>query len=535
MISLRTNVSGMFNYKSMHMSNWNIQSTSEKLSSGNRINSAADDPSGLAISSTMKSHYRGISVALENLQDFNIYLESRSRFMNEQMDMAQRVRDLCVRAANDATLTSDDMQKLDDEANRLCDEIERVGRTATITGTSGGDSGRTTLFGPGEVDIVWVMDQTGSMGAHLTALANTGATQMFDALEGKGFDVRMAAVGFGNLANVTTETDALTAPRNGVNDVQFLTAVDSLSDPGEGRVFQDNAADFAADVTSIADASGSVERGIDAIADSARLFGLAPSDTASNVQFREDAQKIFMLITDERSCDNGNAAQNAGVGVPTYLQDEMRAQLISQFGSDVQVWTITNTAGNFGGGVAMDPDYTAVADQTFSLDLVYGGTTWISTVSDQLQGMGGPYDLRIQYGPDAADFQEVTFKTVTATTSGISGVNLTTASNAQRSIDTAQDAIDFISDEQDYTGAWMQRVDNMINDYTKQMINTRSAYSQIMEADMAGQACEMARQQVILNSASSIASQANSTPGVVMDLISTQGLGQNNQLLQTGR
>ena len=525
----------MLNTRSVYSSEKLVRTTSERLSSGMRINRGADDPSGLGISSTMKSQYRGISTALENMQDIMCYLEARDKSMNEQMNIALRIRDLAVRAANDATLTSSDLAKLNNEASALAATVETIGRTSTLRGTEGSTNTCATLFGPGELDIVWVLDQTGSMGAHLTALRDSGADQMFNSLTAKKFDLRMAAVGFGVGNNVTRDLDPVNTPRNGSTDVQFMNnpAYVALSNDG-GRVFRDNAGDFKSDITAIVPSSGSQERGIDAIFETTQLFGLAPSDTASNIEFRQDAQKVIMLITDEYSMDNNSAGSNAARGVPDYLKNELAAAMTAKYGAGaVQIWSVINSVGNFG-GAAQDVDYTDIDSKTYALDLVYGGTNWINTVVADMQGLGGPYKLYVQYGPDAGDTEQIQFKTVTAATTGLANVNLSTAGNAQASITTAQNGIDFIANEQAATGTLQERFSNMINDYTKQMINLRGAYSTIAEADMADHASQMAKQQIILDASMSISTQARDLPRSAIDLIAQQGVGQKNELLHTG-
>ncbi len=115
--------------------NNNFMSTgSERLSSGLRINSAVDDPSGLAITVSMKSRSGGDKVANENAQEAINYLQVRDSAMSEIGDMLQRIRDLAVRAANDATLTSDDMQRIQDEAVQIGKNIDVINSETKFNG-----------------------------------------------------------------------------------------------------------------------------------------------------------------------------------------------------------------------------------------------------------------------------------------------------------------------------------------------------------------------------------------------------------------
>ena len=105
--------------------------TSEKLSSGYRINRAADDAAGLAISEKMRRQIRGLSQAALNAQDGISLLQSAEGAMNEIHEMLQRMNELCVKGAND-TLTLEDRSYIQSEINALQDEIDRTGTTTTF-------------------------------------------------------------------------------------------------------------------------------------------------------------------------------------------------------------------------------------------------------------------------------------------------------------------------------------------------------------------------------------------------------------------
>lgn len=96
-----------------------------RISSGYRINSAADDPAGLAISEKMRAQIRGLNMAAKNIQDGISLVQTAEGVLNETHAMIQRMRELAVEAAND-TLTDDDRKKLDLEFQELKKEIQRT-------------------------------------------------------------------------------------------------------------------------------------------------------------------------------------------------------------------------------------------------------------------------------------------------------------------------------------------------------------------------------------------------------------------------
>ena len=116
------------------MLNVNTQSqvkSAEKLSSGYRINRAADDAAGLAISEKMRRQMRGLTQASANAQDGISMVQTAEGALNEVHDMLQRLNELSVKAEN-GTLTTTDREYIDSEVQQLISEIDRVADTTTF-------------------------------------------------------------------------------------------------------------------------------------------------------------------------------------------------------------------------------------------------------------------------------------------------------------------------------------------------------------------------------------------------------------------
>ena len=99
---------------------------SERLSSGFRINRAADDAAGLTISEGMRAQIRGLDQGARNVQDGISLVHVADGALQEVQEMLQRMTELSVQAAND-TYTAEDRQKIQDEISQLILEIERIG------------------------------------------------------------------------------------------------------------------------------------------------------------------------------------------------------------------------------------------------------------------------------------------------------------------------------------------------------------------------------------------------------------------------
>ena len=105
-----------------------LQKSIQKLSTGLRINSAADDAAGLAISEKMRAQVRGLDRAVANSQDGISMIQTAEGALNETHSILQRMRELSVQAAND-TLTQQDRRYIQDEIDQLREEITRIGNT----------------------------------------------------------------------------------------------------------------------------------------------------------------------------------------------------------------------------------------------------------------------------------------------------------------------------------------------------------------------------------------------------------------------
>ena len=105
--------------------------STEKLSSGYKINRAADDAAGLAISEKMRRQVRGLTQAVANAQDGISMVQTAEGALNEVHDMLQRMNELAVKAEN-GTLKSDDRDYIDAEVQQLMSEINRVASTTTF-------------------------------------------------------------------------------------------------------------------------------------------------------------------------------------------------------------------------------------------------------------------------------------------------------------------------------------------------------------------------------------------------------------------
>ena len=105
----------------------------EKLSSGMRINKAADDASGLAVSEKMRSQIKGLNQAEKNIQNGVSFIQATEGFLNETTDILQRVRELSVQSSN-GIYSDEDRAMIQVEVSQLVDEVNRIASQAQFNG-----------------------------------------------------------------------------------------------------------------------------------------------------------------------------------------------------------------------------------------------------------------------------------------------------------------------------------------------------------------------------------------------------------------
>ncbi|APC07878.1 flagellin Hag [Neomoorella thermoacetica] len=125
---INNNIAALNAYRNLSATNEAMSKSMEKLSSGLRINRAADDAAGLAISEKMRGQIRGLNQAVRNAQDAISLIQTAEGALNETHSILQRMRELAVQAAND-TLTTQDRGNIKDELKQLKAELDRIAST----------------------------------------------------------------------------------------------------------------------------------------------------------------------------------------------------------------------------------------------------------------------------------------------------------------------------------------------------------------------------------------------------------------------
>jgi flagellin-like hook-associated protein FlgL len=128
---IQSNIAAMFTGRQLNINTDNLRKSAERLSSGYRINRAADDAAGLTISEKMRWQIRGLNRASKNIQDGISFIQVAEGALNEEDSIVQRIRELSVQAAND-TNTDSDRDAIQSEIDQLIEESDNIFKNTTF-------------------------------------------------------------------------------------------------------------------------------------------------------------------------------------------------------------------------------------------------------------------------------------------------------------------------------------------------------------------------------------------------------------------
>jgi len=188
-LRIQNNVEAMGAHRALLQSNDKLAKSMERLSSGYRVNRAADDAAGLAISERMRAQINGVAQATRNAQDGISLVQTAEGSLDEVHSMLQRVRELAVQYKN-GSLSGNDRAALQSEVNQLASEIERIGSSAEFNGIKVLNAAVTLTFQVGANDTDQVGVDTISLGASissavfaLSSVANTDLSELDNAID----------------------------------------------------------------------------------------------------------------------------------------------------------------------------------------------------------------------------------------------------------------------------------------------------------------------------------------------------------------
>lgn len=481
----------------------------ERLSSGLRINRAADDAAGMAIATKMKAQIKGLDQASRNASDGVSVLDTADGALGEVEDMLQRMRELSVQAAND-TNTVEDLKAIQAEIKSLTEEIDRVSRDTEFN---------TKALLDGTLDQRVYVDNrsVGRVQISDTVPVNAYEIQVFQ-------DARQAVV-VGSGAVGTGTVPAGTVVINGA-EVKISEGED-LNDVYEKLR---NAAEYG-DVNLVsvinttpvfdgtnAESAGYTPRAFAAGSTSLVFVSNSYGSAAElNIKCDNPALSSFLGIQ-ENITVTGEDAQ-VDLEIPGLSSDFSPTASVSVDGTYVRITDINGFELSFElqPGIAETEytDYSATANTTLPVTPAPGGTT-PQVVTFDVTDIGA---LTLQIGANKDQTVNVRIPNISSESLYIDKVDVSVLSGADKAIVTYDKAISYVSKARSRIGAYQNRLDYSVSNLDTTSLNITSALSRIEDVDMAKEMSEYTKYNVLTQAANSVLAQANDLPQQTLQLL----------------
>ena len=457
--------------------------STEKLSSGYRINRAADDAAGLTISEKMRKQIRGLDQASTNAQDGVSSVQTAEGALTEVHSMLQRMNELAVQAAN-GTNAESDRQAIQDEIDQLTTEIDRVAETTKFNEIY-------LLKGDSEGGT-----KTEKLAAHDAGLAGTlvdnGDTATFTAKALKhGEEINIAGKSYtvDGVTKPTTNSIAQgTQGAAGAKGTYTFALAGMQADLNGKATFTIDGKDYTIDVAKDDDADaigGKLATALNGKIDDGLGTKYAVTNNAGTLTFEAGkAGANNKAITGAyKPLENGTSVTD----IYNKMKDELATA--SSIGTDTAA-TVTNNN-----------------DGTFTI------TKGSVEVAESLS-----FNLHVGADADLTNKINVNIETMNSAYLGIKNLNVTdkTGTAATYAVDAIADAVAKVSSQRSALGAVQNRLEHTIDNLDNVVENTTSAESRIRDTDMAEEMVNYSKNNILAQAGQSMLAQANqSTQGVL--------------------
>ncbi|WP_419092822.1 flagellin [Waltera sp.] len=448
--------------------------STEKLSSGYKINRAADDAAGLSISEKMRKQIRGLTQASANAEDGISTVQTAEGALNEVQDMLQRMNELAVKASN-GTNSENDRTYIQNEIDQLTTEIDRVAETTKFN---------ETYLLKGDKDAVkgysYTYGKATAENAAICGKLNTTATGSNTGLRVKVETDGTASAEASKLQNELLKAlqksgARITVAAGATSTANAAISVDGYDIDADGKVSKDGkATNIKLTLTGTASNTSTVAKSDTVTLDSGAVTTAAKTDRVA--YYDKDGNKIS-----ENALANYFTANAAGTN-GTKLKD---ATLYDEFRN--KITTIGNT------------DVTATKDQVGSLK------------------------LSLHVGADATSNNkiELNLDAMSAKGLGVNGIRVdgATSDNADAAIETIKEAIQKVSTQRSALGAVQNRLEHTISNLDNVVENTTSAESAIRDTDMATEMVKYSNNNILSQAGQAMLAQANQSNQGVLSLL----------------
>ena len=454
--------------------------STEKLSSGYRINRAADDAAGLTISEKMRKQIKGLDRASTNAEDGVSAVQTAEGALTEVHSMLQRMNELATQSAN-GTNSNTDRKAIQDEIDQLTTEIDRVSETTKFNETY-------LLKGDGS-------EKEYNVNAHDAGIDGVTLTDNGDGTVG----VTLKTLAAGDKVNIAGKQYTIGAVKADVTNAVGTPKKGDTVKVGNAEYTYEDGNSFDSAGTKVE--AGWYASGTDFKTDTKANWDNAKKDTADLAVAGASVTvkgKTFNVINDANTADGvddkDSSVITAGKAYQLQTAEIVKA---SSIGADTAATNATN---------ANDAYNTATT--TFTLNK--------GTVSYK---DGLSFNLHVGADADMTNKITVNIDSMNSAGLGIKGIKADTEQDATYAIDAIADAISTVSSQRSALGAVQNRLEHTINNLDNVVENTTSAESRIRDTDMAEEMVNYSKNNILAQAGQSMLAQANQSNQGVLSLL----------------
>ena len=459
----------------------NLSASMERLSSGLKINHSKDNPAGMAISNKMKAQIDGLNRASQNASDGISVIQIADGALSETTSILQRMRELSVQAASDATMTPADKEAIQKEITSLKDEVDRISTDTEY-------NSKTLLDGSLDTRVYTKNATRVDISDHVKA----GQYQL-------------------SIDTAATQAGPVTANQN-YNSTAAIGASGTMSINGS-KVEIEATDTYAEAFEKIRNAAETGETAVKVETNGALSFTSERYGASATLEIAFDNQQIVTALgftgvvedPENKGSYVYGQVQNGKVIVPSGTDAEVTLKKSGDgtgFG-DTATWrtdgnkiTVTDRAG-------FEMSFLADAGYTGNLDF---DVTDIGTMA-------------LHIGANEDQETKVRIPEVSCKSLYIDDADVTTVNGAGRGITQFDDAISKVSEVRSRLGAYQNRLESTVSSLDTFEENMTGAQSRLTDADMASEMTDYTHQNVLNQAAISVLTQANDLPQQVLQIL----------------
>jgi flagellin len=475
------NLSAMNANRMLGITSGTLSTSTEKLSSGYKINRAADDTAGLAISEKMRKQIRGLTQASANAEDGVSAVQTAEGALAEVQDMLQRMNELAIKSSN-GTNSDTDRDFIQNEIDQLVTEIDRVAQTTKFNETY-------LLKGDAKLE----------RGYSYSYKVPTTA------------DVQQAAAEFAEDPSTGVKiTVAFTAPDGTISNATANDLVKSMRDQG---LTVSTSGIKGGTQTSVLELNG----------DAASNYKVVTKATANEYDITDLEGNVVATVT----VNTLGSITSAVTLLAT--KGTVKAQL-----SDKELYRFYDKDGNAISANGLDKYFAvsgtgtnAAVKRQAESGKIYDAVGNVISDTDAEKAVAATKDLvaginvKFQVGADTSSSNKISINidAMTAKGLGLNGLKVSTTNSADEAVDTIANALTKVSKQRSTLGAIQNRLEHTIKNLDNVVENTTSAESAIRDTDMATEMVRYSNANILAQAGQAMLAQANQANQGVLTLL----------------